>query len=78
MDLLSSELYQLLRMCRQRSGQAPERPLKAIHEHRQIVNAIANRDQELAELLMRRHISGAWDIVKELLEVEVDIETKDN
>ena len=69
-DLLSSELYQLLRMCRQRSGQTPERPLQALQEHRRIVEAIQMRDPELAELLMRRHISGAWKIVKALLDKE--------
>jgi len=69
-ELLSSELYQLLRMCRQRSGQTPARPLKAINEHRRIVDAIRDRDAELAELLMRRHISGAWKIVKHLLDEE--------
>lgn len=67
MQLLSSELYQLLRMCRQRSSQTPERPLRALKEHRQIVDAIANRDPELAEILMRRHISGAWKTVRQLL-----------
>jgi len=72
MDLLSSELYQLLRMCRHRSSQTPERPLRALQEHQQITDAIANRDPELAELLMRRHISGAWKIVKTLLEIEED------
>ena len=70
MDLLSSELYQLLRMCRHRSSQTPERPLHALQEHKQITEAIANHDPELAELLMRRHISGAWKIVKLLLEKE--------
>lgn len=69
-DLLSSELYQLLRMCRQRSGQTPQRPTKAIQEHRGIVDAIKIRDPELAEILMRRHISGSWKIVKELLDKE--------
>ncbi len=69
-DLLSSELYQLLRMCRQRSGQTPARPLQALQEHRRIVEAIQMRDPELAELLMRRHISGAWKIVKALLDKE--------
>jgi len=69
-DLLSSELYQLLRMCRHRSSQTPERPIKALAEHKQITEAIANRDPELAEILMRRHISGAWKIVKEILEKE--------
>ena len=69
-QLLSSELYQLLRMCRHRSSKTPERPLRALNEHRQIVDAIANRDPELAEILMRRHISGAWKTVKHLLEEE--------
>jgi len=69
-DLLSSELYQLLRMCRRRSGQTPERPIKAIQEHRRIVEAIQMRDPELAEILMRRHISGAWKIVKTLLDTQ--------
>jgi len=72
MQLLGSELYQLLRMCRYRSSQAPERPLIALTEHKQIVAAIASHDAELAELLMRRHISGAWHIVKKLMEKEVE------
>lgn len=67
-DLLSSELYQLLRMCRRRSSQMPNRPNKALDEHKQIVQAIENRDPELAELLMRRHISGAWEQVKDFLQ----------
>lgn len=69
-DLLGSELYQLLRMARQRSGQTPERPSKAILEHRRIVEAIQMHDGELAEILMRRHISGSWKIVKSLLDKE--------
>ncbi|MEE9325871.1 MAG: GntR family transcriptional regulator [Cocleimonas sp.] len=66
-DLLSSELYQLLRMCRQRSSKTPERPIRALNEHKQIVEAIAQRDPELAELLMRRHISGAWKVVQDIM-----------
>jgi DNA-binding GntR family transcriptional regulator len=76
-DLLSSELYQLLRMCRHRSSKTPERPEQALKEHKQIVEAIAMRDAELAELLMRRHISGAWKIVNKLLnEEQLHIEGK--
>lgn len=66
-QLLSSELYQLLRMCRHRSSQTPERPIHALNEHKQIVEAIAQRDPELAEMLMRRHISGAWKIVQKIM-----------
>ena len=63
-ELLGTELYQLLRMSRRRSGQIPNRPLIALAEHRHIVQAIENRDPELAELLMRRHISRAWKELK--------------
>jgi len=41
---------------------------------KQIVEAIASRDAELAEMLMRRHISGAWKTVKHLLDEELDEE----
>lgn len=68
LDNLNGELYQLIRMCRHQSGQAPARPQISLEQHRQIASAIAFRDEELAELLMRRHISGAWKIVKTILE----------
>lgn len=64
---LSSELYQLMRMCRRRSSQMPDRPTTALKEHRHIVEVIAMRDGELAEILMRRHIRGAWEVLKDLL-----------
>jgi len=69
---LHGELYQLIRMCRHQSGQVPARAGMALDQHRQIAGAIARRDEELAELLMRRHISGAWEIVKQILEKQHD------
>lgn len=66
-DHLYRDLYQLIRMCRHQSAQTPERPARALAEHRQILEAIARHDGELAEMLMRRHISGSWNIVKDLL-----------
>lgn len=66
-DHLYIDLYQLVRMCRHQSAQTPERPAKALIEHRQILEAISQHDAELAEILMRRHISGSWKIVKQLL-----------
>jgi len=69
---LHGELYQLIRMCRHQSGQFPTRAKTALDQHRQIASAIARRDEELAELLMRRHISGAWEIVKKILEDQND------
>lgn len=68
LDNLHGELYQLIRMCRHQSGRYPSRAHIALQQHRQIAAAIAERDEELAELLMRRHISGAWTIVKSILE----------
>ena len=68
LENLSGELYQLIRMCRHQSGQYPSRAQTALDQHRQIAAAIAQRDEELAEILMRRHISGAWKIVKQILE----------
>lgn len=72
LEKLNGELYQLIRMCRRQSGQFPARAQTALNQHRQIAAAIASRDEELAELLMRRHISGAWDIVKQILEDQND------
>lgn len=72
LENLNGELYQLIRMCRHRSGQFPTRAQTALDQHRQIAAAIAQRDEELAEILMRRHISGAWEIVRKILEEQHD------
>lgn len=68
LENLNGELYQLIRMGRHQSGRMPSRPVVALSQHRQITSAIEQRDEELAELLMRRHISGAWKTVKSILE----------
>jgi DNA-binding GntR family transcriptional regulator len=72
LENLNGELYQLIRMCRRQSGQIPSRAQIALGQHRQIAAAISQRDEELAEILMRRHISGAWNIVKKILEDQHD------
>jgi DNA-binding GntR family transcriptional regulator len=72
LEYLNGELYQLIRMGRFQSGQMPFRPATALAQHRQIAFAIEQRDEELAEILMRRHISGAWTTVKEILEQKHD------
>ncbi|MCB1638438.1 MAG: GntR family transcriptional regulator [Thiothrix sp.] len=64
-DLLAGDMYQLLRMCRYKTGTMHKRPQLALNQHRQITEAIANRDGDLAELLMRRHISGAWKTISQ-------------
>ena len=72
LEILNGELYQLIRMCRRQSGQIPARAQTALSQHRQIAEAISRRDEELAEILMRRHISGAWEIVRKILEDQHD------
>jgi DNA-binding GntR family transcriptional regulator len=54
--LLCDELYQLARMYRIQYSATPDRPARAFAEHHRILDAIADGDGELAELLMRRHI----------------------
>lgn len=49
-------IYHLVRMYRVQLGMTGPRVTTAYDEHKNIVNAIANRDAELAEMLMRRHI----------------------
>jgi DNA-binding GntR family transcriptional regulator len=68
LEKLNGELYQLIRMCRLQLLKIRNNPHTALEQHRQIALAIANRDEELAEILMRRHISGAWKILEPLLE----------
>lgn len=57
--LLGEELYQLVRMYRIQYSATPNRPKQAFKEHYQILDALADRDGELAELLMRRHLSAS-------------------
>ena len=70
MNLLGSEQYQLLRMCRYRTSRRANRTPPALQQHRQIVEALAQRDGELAEMLMRRHIQGAWRSINEMIDKE--------
>ncbi|GEA10772.1 GntR family transcriptional regulator [Alteromonas sp. KUL49] len=55
-SVLIDGLYHLVRMYRVQFGMAGPRVSTAFDEHKHVVYAIANRDEELAEMLMRRHI----------------------
>lgn len=57
--LLCEELYFLVRMYRYQFGMASPRAKKAFGEHYNIIQAIEDKDGELAEILMRRHISAS-------------------
>jgi DNA-binding GntR family transcriptional regulator len=57
--LLCDELYHLIRLYRVQASSQPSRPKQAFKEHHQIVDALESNDGELAEMLMKRHISSA-------------------
>lgn len=66
-EMLGADLYHLVRMYRYQFSVSSSRPKRALKEHRQIIDAIESRDAELAEMLMRRHISAARRNIEEKL-----------
>lgn len=58
-QLLIGELYHRIRMYRYQFSAYANRPQKAFGEHQRIVEAIEAHDGDLAEMLMRRHVSSA-------------------
>ena len=57
--LICGQLYHLVRMYRCQFGMNSPRASRAFNEHSQIIQAISDRDGELAEMLMRRHIAAS-------------------
>ncbi|TWG97311.1 DNA-binding GntR family transcriptional regulator [Mesorhizobium sp. J18] len=57
--MLLNELYYKLKLYRYRISSNPGRAQKALEEHREIVKAIASRNPEAAEAVMRTHIRNA-------------------
>lgn len=58
-DIYSNELYHRIRMYRYQLSRIKGRPYQALDEHQRIYEALLHRDREVAEVLMRRHISLA-------------------
>lgn len=65
LSILEGGLYQLMRMYRYQFSSSSPRPYQALKEHRRIVEALEERDAELADLLMRRHIRAARMSIEE-------------
>ncbi|MGM0913971.1 MAG: GntR family transcriptional regulator [Pseudomonadota bacterium] len=57
--MLCDDLYYLVRLYRTQFSASGSRPQRAFVEHHRIVDAIEAGDAELAELLMRRHVSAS-------------------
>ena len=64
------DYYPLMRMYRHKFSAHKGRPARALAEHRRIWSALADRDGELAEILMRRHINAARQTIKNLTQRE--------
>jgi DNA-binding GntR family transcriptional regulator len=58
-ELLCDQFYPRLKLCRQRHRALKGRGYEAWKEHKRVMDAIAERDGETAELLMRRHVKSA-------------------
>lgn len=69
-QLLCDDLYYLVRMYRYQFGMASPRARRGLQEHIHILDAIAERDAEMAELLMRRHVRASRRNVELLLRTE--------
>jgi DNA-binding GntR family transcriptional regulator len=57
-NLLCGDLYSLIRLCRFRTWTIPGQK-RSQEDHERIMQAIEERDGELADLLMRRHVAAA-------------------
>ncbi|KGJ98767.1 GntR family transcriptional regulator [Thalassotalea sp. ND16A] len=68
--ILCGELYHLVRMYRCQFGMNSPRATRAYDEHKAIMYAISDRDGELAEMLMRRHIAASRKNIENKLEKE--------
>src|SRR6218665_494205 len=66
-ELLSDQFYPRLRLCRRLHATLARRGQHAWQEHVRIAEAISQRDGELAEVLMRRHIRAARSALEQAL-----------
>lgn len=68
-QLLCNQLYPLLRLYRSKYGRLDYRK-RALLEHQRILGALSDRDPDMAEMMMRRHIAGSRE--RRLLAMESD------
>jgi len=64
---LCNELYHLIRMFRVQTSRFKMRSNRALTEHEQLIDAIEQRDAQLAEMVMRHHISRAKESIRSYL-----------
>jgi DNA-binding GntR family transcriptional regulator len=69
-QMLTGDLYYLLRVYRYKSSTKPGRAMAALEEHKAIVTALQKRDAKAAEEAMRAHLRNARRCVEEQLAAE--------
>jgi DNA-binding GntR family transcriptional regulator len=74
-QMLTGDLYYLLRVYRYKSSTKPGRALEALVEHKAIVDAIERHDAPAAEQAMRAHLRNARRYVEEQLVTGGDAKT---
>lgn len=72
--MLCDDLYYLVRLYRTQFSAKGARPQRAYIEHHRIVDAIESGDEELAEMLMRRHVVASRKNVSERYAMALDEE----
>jgi DNA-binding GntR family transcriptional regulator len=77
-DLICGQLYHLVRMYRCQFGMNSPRASRAFNEHYQIIQAISDRDGELAEMLMRRHIAASRKNIENKITQQALLELNEN
>ncbi|MBY5993305.1 GntR family transcriptional regulator [Ferrimonas balearica] len=68
---LTGDLYHQLQMYRYQCSSG-RRPLEALAQHRQVLDAVAQGDGELAALLMRRHIEAGARHTAQVLRQKIE------
>ncbi len=69
---LIHELYNLIKMFRYQNSFSRHSSTNALVEHRQVVYAIEQRDQELAETVVRRHIVHARENINRHMQLKLN------
>ncbi|NNC99409.1 MAG: GntR family transcriptional regulator [Gammaproteobacteria bacterium] len=64
---LCNELYHLIRMFRVQTSRFKTRSNRALTEHSHLLDAIEQRDSQLAEVVMRHHINRAKESIRKYL-----------
>jgi len=72
-DMYCNDLYHLIRLYRYQFGMVSKRVSRAFVEHEHIVDAIRQRDAEMAQFLMSRHVSASRKNVEKMLDEHLAI-----